>query len=119
MNLDVNTNNYDVKKSSLYKTVYSTFMEILKDRTEDMVDDLMPSLMKVAEPFIEERLNQYQLYVKMREGQERPIILYDKEDIVNEVCDWMKTNLPDVIEYNGKKEFISRIIIDLKEHMLK
>lgn len=54
--------NLEIKDTALYRTIQSTIKEMLKENIDAVLDSVMP----IFEPFIRERLNQYEEYRKLQ-----------------------------------------------------
>ena len=74
--------NLEIKNTALYQTIQSTIKEMLKQNIDDVLDSVMP----IFEPFIRERLNQYEEYRKLQVTATAPITLVN-----NEALDKFKT----------------------------
>ena len=66
----------------MYRTIQSTIKEMLKENIDVVLDSVMP----IFEPFIRERLNQYEEYRKLQVTATAPITLVN-----NEALDKFKT----------------------------
>ena len=69
--------NLEIKNTALYSTIECTIKEMLKQN----IDDVLNSVMPIFEPFIRERLNQYQEYQKLKVTATAPITLVNNEAI--------------------------------------
>lgn len=67
--------NLEIKGTALYQTIQATIKEVLKQNIDDVLDCVMP----IFEPFIRERLNQYEEYRKLRVTATAPITLVNNE----------------------------------------
>lgn len=65
----------EIKNSALYRTIECTIKDMLKQNIDDILDSVMP----IFEPFIRERLNQYEEYRKLQVTATAPITLVNKE----------------------------------------
>ena len=74
--------NLEIKNTALYQTIQSTIKEMLKQNIDDVLDSVMP----IFEPFIRERLNQYEEYRKLQVTATAPITV-----VHNEALDKFKT----------------------------
>ena len=74
--------NLEIKNTALYQTIQSTIKEMLKQNIDDVLDSVMP----IFEPFIRERLNQYEEYRKLQVTATAPLTLVN-----NEALDKFKT----------------------------
>lgn len=72
----------EIKNTALYRTMECTIKQILKENIDDILDNVMP----LFEPFIRERLNQYEEYRKLQVTATAPITLVN-----NEALDKFKT----------------------------
>lgn len=72
----------EIKNTALYRTMECTIKQILKENIDDILDNVMP----LFEPFIRERLNQYEEYRKLQVTATAPITL-----VTNEALDKFKT----------------------------
>lgn len=72
----------EIKDTALYSTMECTIKQILKENIDDILDNVMP----LFEPFIRERLNQYEEYRKLQVTATAPITLVN-----NEALDKFKT----------------------------
>lgn len=72
----------EIKNTALYRTMECTIKQILKENIDDILDNVMP----LFEPFIRERLNQYEEYRKLQVIATAPITLVN-----NEALDKFKT----------------------------
>ena len=72
----------EIKDTVLYRTIECTIKQILKENIDDILDNVMP----LFEPFIRERLNQYEEYRKLQVTATAPITL-----VTNEALDKFKT----------------------------
>lgn len=72
----------EIKNNALYRTMECTIKQILKENIDDILDNVMP----LFEPFIRERLNQYEEYRKLQVTATAPITLVN-----NEALDKFKT----------------------------
>ena len=72
----------EIKDTALYRTIQSTIKEMLKENIDDVLDSVMP----IFEPFIRERLNQYEEYRKLQVTATAPITV-----VKNEALDKFKT----------------------------
>ena len=72
----------EIKDTVLYRTMECTIKQILKENIDDILDNVMP----LFEPFIRERLNQYEEYRKLQVTATAPITLVN-----NEALDKFKT----------------------------
>lgn len=72
----------EIKNTALYSTMECTIKQILKENIDDILDNVMP----LFEPFIRERLNQYEEYRKLQVTATAPITLVN-----NEALDKFKT----------------------------
>lgn len=72
----------EIKDTVLYRTMECTIKQILKENIDDILDNVMP----LFEPFIRERLNQYEEYRKLLVTATAPITL-----VTNEALDKFKT----------------------------
>ena len=72
----------EIKNIALYRTMECTIKQILKENIDDILDNVMP----LFEPFIRERLNQYEEYRKLQVTATAPITLVN-----NEALDKFKT----------------------------
>lgn len=100
--------NLEIKNTALYQTIQSTIKEMLKQNIDDVLDSVMP----IFEPFIRERLNQYQEYQKLQVTATAPITLVNNEaldkfktlqhitgDMKTTVEDWEYT--PNLYHFDG------------------
>lgn len=100
--------NLEIKNTALYQTIQSTIKEILKQNIDDVLDCVMP----IFEPFIRERLNQYEEYRKLQVTATAPITLVNNEaldkfktlqhitgDMKSTVEDWGYT--PNLYHFDG------------------
>jgi hypothetical protein len=74
--------NLEIKNTPLYQTIRGTIKEMLKQNIDDVLNNVMP----LFEPFIRERLNQYEEVRKLLITQTAPITLVN-----NEALDKFKT----------------------------
>ena len=74
--------NLEIKNTALYKTIQATIKDMLKQNIDDVLDSVMP----IFEPFIRERLNQYEEYRKLQVTATAPVTLVN-----NEALDKFKT----------------------------
>jgi len=72
----------EIKHTALYRTIECT----IKDMLEQNIDTVLDSVMPIFEPFIRERLNQYEEYRKLQVTATAPITLVN-----NEALDKFKT----------------------------
>ena len=72
----------EIKDTVLYRTIECTIKDMLKRNIDDILDSIMP----IFEPFIRERLNQYEEYRKLQVIATAPITLVN-----NEALDKFKT----------------------------
>lgn len=72
----------EIKDTVLYRTIECTIKDMLKRNIDDILDNVMP----LFEPFIRERLNQYEEYRKLQVIATAPITLVN-----NEALDKFKT----------------------------
>lgn len=72
----------EIKNTVLYRTIECTIKDMLKRNIDDILDSIMP----IFEPFIRERLNQYEEYRKLQVTATAPITLVN-----NEALDKFKT----------------------------
>ena len=100
--------NLEIKDTALYRTIECTIKEMLKQNIDDVLDSVMP----IFEPFIRERLNQYQEYQKLQVTATAPITLVNNEaldkfktlqhitgDMKTTVEDWEYT--PNLYHFDG------------------
>ena len=69
--------NLEIKNSALYQTIQSTMKIMLKQN----IDTVLDSVMLIFEPFIRERLNQYEEYRKLQVSASAPIMLANNETL--------------------------------------
>jgi hypothetical protein len=74
--------NLEIKNTALYRTIECTIKDMLKQNIDDVLDSVMP----LFEPFIRERLNQYEEYRKLQVAATAPITVVN-----NEALDKFKT----------------------------
>ena len=100
--------NLEIKDTALYHTIYSTIRAMLKENIDTVLDSVMP----IFEPFIRERLNQYEEYRKLQVTATAPITLVNNEaldkfktlqhitgDMKSTVEDWAYT--PNLYHFDG------------------
>ena len=71
--------NLEIKNTALYRTIQSTIKQMLKENIDDVLDSVMP----IFEPFIRERLNQYEEYRKLQVTATAPITIVHNEALDN------------------------------------
>lgn len=67
--------NLEIKNTALYRTIECTIKDMLKQNIDDVLDSVMP----LFEPFIRERLNQYDEYRKLQVSATAPITVVHDE----------------------------------------
>lgn len=100
--------NLEIKNTALYRTIECTIKEMLKQNIDTVLDSVMP----LFEPFIRERLNQYEEYRKLQVSASAPIMLANNEaldkfktlqhitgDMKSTVEDWAYT--PNLYHFDG------------------
>ena len=100
--------NSEIKNTALYQTIQSTVKIMLKQNINSVLD----SVMLIFEPFITERLNQYEEYRKLQVSATAPIMLANNEaldkfktlqhitgDMKSTVEDWAYT--PNLYHFDG------------------
>jgi len=100
--------NLEIKNTALYQTIQSTVKIMLKQN----IDSVLDSVMLIFEPFIRERLNQYEEYRKLQVTATAPItVVHDDAldkfktlqhitaDMKSTVEDWAYT--PNLYHFDG------------------
>ena len=98
----------EIKDTALYRTIECTIKDMLKHNIDTVLDSVMP----IFEPFIRERLNQYEEYRKLQVTATAPITLVNNEaldkfktlqhitgDMKTTVEDWEYT--PNLYHFDG------------------
>ena len=88
--------NLEIKNTALYQTIQSTIKEMLKQNIDNVLDFVMP----IFEPFIRERLNQYEEVRKLLKTTAAPITLVnnvalDKFKTLQHITGDMKSTVED------------------------
>ena len=88
--------NLEIKNTALYRTIECTIKEILKQKIDDVLDSVMP----IFEPFIKERLDNYEEVRKLLITQTAPItyvhnVALDKFKTLQHITGDMKSSVED------------------------
>ena len=98
----------EVRNSSLFHGILYSVSEVLRDHID--YDDISLSMMKLFEPFIEERMNNYELYKQLREDVLNNLKTEMKE-LIDKICIWLRENIKN---YTLDDYGIEKLITDLK-----
>ncbi len=88
--------NLEIKNTALYQTIQNTIKEMLKQNIDTVLDSIMP----IFEPFIMERLNQYEEVRKLLITSTAPItfvhnVALDKFKTLQHITGDMKSTVDD------------------------